>query len=62
MRSHGLGQLVEDKYVISCQQTCCKLIVKTCYSHASFQVVSTSRNKYANDKLQLANLISIHLL
>ena len=28
--SHGLRQLVNDKSVASCQQTCCKLIVKTC--------------------------------
>ena len=34
MRSHGLGQLVENKSVVSCQQTCCKLIVKTCYPRA----------------------------
>ena len=31
MRSHGLRQLVDDKSVASCQQTCCKVIVKTCY-------------------------------
>ena len=30
-RSHGLRQLVDDKFVASCQQICCKLIVKTCY-------------------------------
>ena len=30
MRSHGLRQLVDDKSVASFQQTCCKLIVKTC--------------------------------
>ena len=37
MRSHGLRQLVNDKSVASCQQTCCKLIVKivkTCYPQA----------------------------
>ena len=27
--SHGLRQFVEDKFVASCQQTCCILIVKT---------------------------------
>ena len=31
MRSHGLRQLVDDKPAESYQQTCCKLIVKTCY-------------------------------
>ena len=29
MRSDGLPQLVDDKSVANCQQTCCKLIVKT---------------------------------
>ena len=32
--SHGLRTLVDDKsFVASCQQTCCKLIVKTRYPH-----------------------------
>ena len=35
MRSHGLRQLVDDKSVASCQETCCKLIVKTCYPQPS---------------------------
>ena len=34
MRSHCLRQLVDDKSVASCQQICCKLIVKTCYPQA----------------------------
>ena len=45
MRSHGLRQLVDDKSVASCQQTCCKMIVKTCYPQACcklFQQVVTS--------------------
>ena len=45
MRSHVLRQLVDDKSVASCQQTCCKLIVKTCYPQACyklFQQVVTS--------------------
>ena len=45
MRSHGLRQLVDDKSVASCQQTCCKLIAKTCYPQACcklFQQVGTS--------------------
>ena len=45
MRSHGLRQLVEDKSVASFQQTCCKLIVQTCYQQAFcklFQQVVTS--------------------
>ena len=33
-RSHGLRQLVHEKSVASCQQACCKLIVKTCYPRA----------------------------
>ena len=36
--------------VVSCQQTCCKLIIST----GMLQLVSTSRNKFANDKLQQA--------
>ena len=45
MRSRGLRQLVDDKSVASCQQTCCKLIVKTCYPQACcklFQQVGIS--------------------
>ena len=47
---------VDDKFVESCQQTCCKLIVKTRYPHAFcklFQQVVTT-DKSANDKLQQA--------
>ena len=46
MRRHGLRQLVDDKSIASCQQTCCKLIVKTCSPQACYKFVS------ANDKLQ----------
>ena len=45
MRLHGLRQLVDDKSVASCQQTCCKLMVQTCYAQAcckSFQQILTS--------------------
>ena len=41
----ALQQLVHELSVASCQQTCCKLIVKTCYPHACcklFQQVVTS--------------------
>ena len=41
MRSPGLRQLVDDKSVASCQQTCCKLFVKTLLSTGVLQVVST---------------------
>ena len=44
-RSHGMRQLVNDRSVASCQQTCCKLIFKTCYQQACcklFQQVVTS--------------------
>ena len=30
MCSFGLQQLIDHTFVASCQQTCCKLIVKTC--------------------------------
>ena len=51
MHSHGLRQLLDDKSVASYQQTCCKLIVKTCYPQALLQVVLTRCNEPANDKL-----------
>ena len=54
MRSHGLRQLVDDKSDASCQQTCCKLIVETCYPQACcklFQQVVTS--------LQMTSLILV---
>ena len=38
------------RLVAGCQQTCCKLIIPT----GLLQVVSTSCNKSANDKLQKA--------
>ena len=31
---HDLGQPVDNKSVARCQQTCCKLIAKTCYPQA----------------------------
>ena len=45
MHSHALRRLVDDKSVASCQQTCCKLIVKIRYPQACcklFQQVVTS--------------------
>ena len=36
MRSHGLRQLVDDKSVASCQQTCCKYILQTFYQQTRF--------------------------
>ena len=45
MHSYGLRQLVHDKSVASCQQTCYKLIIRTCYPQACcklFQQVVTS--------------------
>ena len=57
MRSHGFRQLVTtslllvvNRLVASCQQTCRKLVI----SKGLLQVVSTSCNKSANDKLQQA--------
>ena len=34
MRSHGLLRLYGNKFAASCQQACCKLIVKTFYPQA----------------------------
>ena len=48
IRLHGLWQLVDNKSNASCQQTCCKLIVKTLLSTGLLHVVSTV------DKLQQA--------
>ena len=52
MDSHGLRQLIDDKSVASCQ------IVKTC---SYPQVVSTSYNKSANDKLQQKSNFDRHV-
>ena len=52
--SHGLRQLVDGKSIASCQQTCCKLIVKTSYAQAYcklFQRVVTS--------LQMTSLLKL---
>ena len=62
MLSHGLRQLVADKPVASCQQTCCKLIVKICYPQACCKLVSTSCNKSANDMKVVTILILTDLL
>ena len=50
----GEGSGFDDKSVTSCQQTFWKLIVKPFLSTGLLQVVSTSCNKSANDKLQQA--------
>ena len=54
IRSHGFRQLVYDKSVASCQQTCCKLIVKTCYPQACcklFQQVLANLQMTSYNKL-----------
>ena len=38
MRFHDLQRLVDDKSVASYQQTCCKLIDKTCYPQAGYKL------------------------
>ena len=38
MRLHGLRQLVDDKFVASCQQTCCKMIVQICWAMGLLQL------------------------
>ena len=61
MRSHGLRQLVDDKSVASCQQTCCKLIVKTCYPQACcklFQQVVTSLQMKGCNKPDFNRLVA----
>ena len=59
MRSHGLRQLVDDKSVASCEQACCKLILKTFYPQACYKLFQqvaaslqmTSCNKPGFNKL-----------
>ena len=45
-----LATTCDNQSFTSCQQTCCKLIIST----GLLQVVSTSCNKSANDKMQQA--------
>ena len=61
MRSHGLRQLVDDKSIASCQQTCCKLIVKTSYPQACcklFQQVVTNLQIESCNKSDLTDLVT----
>ena len=52
LRSHGLRQLFDDKSIASCQQTYCKLIIKTVYPQAccklSQQVVKSPQMTICN--------------
>ena len=63
MRSHGLGQFVDDKSVASCEQTCCKLIVKICYPQACCrlfqQVVTSLQMTGCNKQLILTDLLQL---
>ena len=64
MRSHGLRQLVNDKSVASCQQTCFKLIVKTCHLQACcklFEQIVTSLEMTSCNKPDL-NLMKLTIL
>ena len=61
MRSHGLWQLVDDKSVASCQQACCKLILKTCYPQAwckLFQQAVTSLQMTSCNKPDFNKLVA----
>ena len=58
LRSHGLEQIVDDKSVVaSCQQTCCKLIVRTYKLFqqvvASLQMTRCNKPDFFGDLLQL---------
>ena len=57
MRSHG--SIVDDKSVASCQQTCCKLTVKTCYPQAccKFQQVVTNLQMTSCNKPDFNTLV-----
>ena len=57
MRSHGLRQLVDDRFVVASCQHSTDLLQVDCQNLLStglLQVVSTSCNKSVNDKLQQA--------
>ena len=61
MRLHGLRQLVDDSSVASCQQTCCKLNVMTCFPQACcklFQQVVTSLQMTSCNKPDFDRLVS----
>ena len=63
MRSHGLRQLVDENSVAVCQQTCFKLIVKTCYSQACcklLQQVVTSLQMTSCNKPDFKDLLQLH--
>ena len=55
MLMYGFQYLVDNRSVASCQQIFCKLSVNlNLLSTGLLQVVSTSCNKFENDKLQQA--------
>ena len=61
MRSQGLRELVHDKSVASCQQTCCTLIAKTCYPQACwklFRQVVTSLQMTSCNKPDFNRLVA----
>ena len=61
MRLHRLRQLVDDKSVASCQQTCFKLIIKTRYPRACcklFQQVVTSLQMTSSKKADFNRLVA----
>ena len=65
MHLHDLRQLVGVKSVASCQQTCCKLIVKTCYLQVCcklFQQVVISLQMTSCKKSGFDRLIATYLM
>ena len=56
-----MGHCDDEEAHASCQQTCCKLIVKTCYPQAScklFQQVVTSLQMTSCKKLAFNRLVA----
>ena len=54
-------QLVDEKFVASCQQTCCKRIFETCYPQACcklFQQVVASLQKPSCNKPDFNKLVA----
>ena len=60
-RPHALRKLGGNKPVARCQQTCCRLAIKTCYRQASFkllqQVVTRLQVTRSNNCCDLMKLI-----
>ena len=62
MRSHGLGQLFDDKPFTICQQTCCKLIGMQNLLFTGLLQVVTSLQMTSSNKLDFNRLACYDLM